>query len=213
MTKKDTTSDKLPFGKFLQISEVLEKKSEEVLSKEVEIASIISGKPIDEVMEMSLGEVNSLVETARRGMSVPKVPLKEYYTINGYEYKLENNVSAWSAGRFIDFSSIGKDGDKPHLLIAVTLTLKGAKYGDKDVQLLAEDIWNHMPAMEALQILDFFTKLSQTFLKITEVYLEGVKTAEPGKTKPKINMKGLMAVTADILRGGDGSSASKELLK
>jgi hypothetical protein len=211
MTKKDITSDSLPFGKFLQISAVLEKKNEDVLSKEVEIASIISGKSIDEVMDMSLGEVNALVDKARRGMQMEKPSLRDNYKINGYEYKLEKNVHSWSAGRFIDFSSVGKDGDKPHLLIAVTLTLKGTKYGDKDVQLLAEDIWNHMPAQEALQILDFFTKLSQTFLKITEVYLEEGQTA-PGR-KMKVNMKGLMAVTADILRGGDGSLASKELLK
>lgn len=207
MAGKNIQLDKLPFGKFMLIQKEFSAEESEILSKEVQITHILTGKSIDEVMDMTINELNSHIDTVKTYLTkAEKSVLKDIYTINDKEYTLEKIVSKWSAGRFIDFSHVGKDKEAPHMLIAVVLTPNGGKYGDIDIQELADDIWNHMDAWEALHILNFFTQLSLAFLKITEVYLESGK-------KRKMTNKDISALLKNLANGGDGSSVLKELQK
>lgn len=198
---KKLVPDVIPFGKFLQLQSALERKDGEVLSKEVEIASILTDKSIDEVMEtFTLTQLTQCVQQAGVLLAIPKSNvLKQVYTVGGAKYSLASQVSQWTSGRFIDFSHVGSTPDNPHLLVAVVLTPLKGKYGDKDIQELAQEVWDTMPAWEALQILDFFTKTSIVFLKIIEGYL-----GENPTMKGKMTNKMVSQLVLASVRGGDG---------
>lgn len=170
----------LPLGTFMQIDAVLETDADE-LDKQVQIVAILSGKPVDEVLNLPLPDYTAMAaETA-----FLREPCKP--SDIGEDWRLEDLVPVAdfkkiTTAQYIDFQAFAKDFPRSlPALLSVFLVPEGKRYNDGyDVAGVQERV-KALPLPDALGLSAFFFARCLNLIAGSLDYLDDVakKTKDP----------------------------------
>lgn len=129
--------------------------------KMIELLSILSDIPYDDIMKLSAADMMKLSkEMAFLTTEVPKTVVKPTLEINGKKYNHILNPTEITAGQFLDYKILiqQKDIDKKMArLIACFTVPDGCNYGEGyDTEELVNLINENVSVVEGQSIVDFF---------------------------------------------------------
>lgn len=106
------------------------------------------------------------------GEPIPETKLQLDYNVNGINYKLDINPSAFTAGQFQDWSSynLGEDKNLKNFL-SVVMIPEGHKYCENyDIEKTKEDMLS-LPMTTVNSIVSFFSALSLKYVDLLRFFL------------------------------------------
>lgn len=162
--------DDITLSELERISLLNEIKLPEDL-KAVELISILSDIPTDEIMKISATDLMKIyTELGFLSTDIPKKVINPIWKFDGNEYYHVLNPQEITTAQFLDYKIIlqRKDIDKQLARLIACFTIpKGCKYSqDYDNEELVNLIYEHMTVVEASSLVDFFT---QQFLAYSEI--------------------------------------------
>ena len=160
--------DELSIKKYRQLIE-LNRDDYEDMEYGMEILSILSDMPVDELLELPLDDFTAMMaQTAFLNQTFEKVDyesLGKTLKINGKEYTLIRKAKDLTAGQYIDYKTYcarDKFMEMLPYIMTVFLIPKGCKYNQGyDIVELANEFDEHMNIPMALGISDFFLHQSK----------------------------------------------------
>ncbi|MGN6439076.1 MAG: hypothetical protein ACTHMM_21210 [Agriterribacter sp.] len=164
---------------FQQILEVQQDKVLNDFQKELKIIQILSTINEDELNSLPITELKPLIKaTDFLGSEIHQVDLKEYYKVNGNEYRLTRDITKINGGQFTDLMNLLQDKEQVnnnlHYIVAILMapvykkgflikTRRVEKYLEKKtLDEIAEDV-KQMSIQDIHSIANFFFALSSHF--------------------------------------------------
>lgn len=153
------------------------------LNLTIQILSVLCDVDEDVIGDLTRSEFGKLAAQSAFLQELPKVKIKDKYTINGKEYTVQFNVQDMTMAQYIDYQTFIKEQDKyMSNILACFLIPKGKKYGDGyNLQEVVNDIENYFSIVDAHSVCFFFTLLFQSLTKVMLTYL--VKKMKKGMKK------------------------------
>lgn len=153
------------------------------LNLTIQILSVLCDVDEDVIGDLTRSEFAELAAQSAFLQELPKVKIKDKYTINGKEYTVQFNVQDMTMAQYIDYQTFIKEQDKyMSNILACFLIPKGKKYGDGyNLQEVVNDIENYFSIVDAHSVCFFFTLLFQSLTKVMLTYL--VKKMKKGMKK------------------------------
>lgn len=153
------------------------------LNLTIQILSVLCDVDEDVIGDLTRSEFAELAAQCAFLQELPKVKIKDKYTINGKEYTVQFNVQDMTMAQYIDYQTFIKEQDKyMSNILACFLIPKGKKYGDGyNLQEVVNDIENYFSIVDAHSVCFFFTLLFQSLTKVMLTYL--VKKMKKGMKK------------------------------
>lgn len=184
----------------------------DVLNANVELISILCDVDEDVISNLTCKEFTKLLNETAWVNDVPKVEIKDKYTINGKKYRLFLELKQMSMSQYIDFRQLSKDIEKnfKQLLACFLIPEPFKKYGDGyDVVDVINDV-GKMSLCDAKSIMVFFSLQFQSLTKAMLTYSmrQMKKTKKAMKTqeeREKIDMAmAELKRTMNLVESGDG---------
>lgn len=162
--------DDITLSELERISLLNEIKLPEDL-KAVELISILSDIPTDEIMKISATDLMKIYgELSFLSTDIPKKVINPIWEFDGNKYYHVLNTQEITTAQFLDYKIIlqRKEIDKQLARLIACFTIpKGCKYSQGyDNEELVNLIYEHMTVVEASSLVDFFT---QQFLAYSEI--------------------------------------------
>lgn len=162
--------DDITLSELERISLLNEIKLPEDL-KAVELISILSDIPTDEIMKISATDLMKIYsELGFLSTDIPKKVINPIWEFDGNKYYHVLNPQEITTAQFLDYKIIlqRKEIDKQLARLIACFTIpKGCKYSQGyDNEELVNLIYEHMTVVEASSLVDFFT---QQFLAYSEI--------------------------------------------
>lgn len=153
------------------------------LNLTIQILSVLCDVDEDAIGDLTRSEFAELAAQCAFLQELPKVKIKDKYTINGKEYTVQFSVQDMTMAQYIDYQTFIKEQDKyMSNILACFLIPKGKKYGDGyNLQEVVNDIENYFSIVDAHSVCFFFTLLFQSLTKVMLTYL--VKKMKKGMKK------------------------------
>lgn len=168
----------LPVGKYLDILAVNEDETLDELDKQVKTIAILADVYEADVLALKLDEYSALaartafLHAEDKGHHI----LAKSYRLGGLELIPTADAQKITAGQFIDFQQLSKDGGFERNLPAVLSCLlvpKGCTYGSGyDIVDVLAAIKAHLSVTDALSLLAFFFASSEALLHSSLTYSE-----------------------------------------
>lgn len=164
----------LPLGKFMELQE-LDFTSMEEIDIQVSIISILNDMTEEDVLELPITDYQRLASLTRFLAKKPehksKIPKK--IKLDGKEYIVINDIKQMTAGQYIDFQNYisQNDGKLLPYILSCFIIPKGEKYGDSDINVVVENIKQHLSVTTALSLSAFFLKRWENLIRSTLTYL------------------------------------------
>lgn len=183
-----------------QWQKIIELSQEELepVDFNIELLSILSGVPSEEIYTYPLTDVQRMINSIAFINTNPnedKVKIKKEYTIAGKKYKLFKKISEITTAQYLDFQSYSRDMNKNiGELLAVFLIPSGLKYNEGyDLEETIEDIKGNdgISVRDAMSLMSFFGKefLVSTLSSLkysltkTQKVMKELKEKDPEKAK------------------------------
>lgn len=138
----------------------------------MEVVSAVSGRSVDNLLEMPIDEFLALRSEAAFAFGdipEPKGKLKKEYILGDMHLVPIKAVDDMTAGQYIDYQNLTKRGDAALVpLLSTLLVPKGCKYGSNyDVAEVHKAIREHLSVTDAGEVLCFFVgRLLRSMLDI-----------------------------------------------
>lgn len=176
MTIIDNYAD-LPVGKYLDILAANERDADD-LDRQVATIAILADATEDDILALPLDEYATLAQKAAFLLDVDKGShaVAKSYRLGGLDLIPVADAAKVTAGQFIDFQQLTKDGGMERNLPAVLSCLlvpKGKTYGTGyDIADVQDAIRRHLSVTDALSLLAFFFASSEALLRRSLTYSE-----------------------------------------
>lgn len=178
----------ITIGVYKELNEILkfERTDDEIMDEvnlSIALLSTLCDADEDEVASLTINDFKALAAQCAFLNEMPKVRIKDKYTINGKEYRVQYNVQDMTMAQYIDYQTFVKERDK-YLsnIIACFLIPKGKKYGDDyNLQEVVDDIEQYFSIVDAHSVCFFFMMLFQSLTKTMLTFL--VKKMKKGMKK------------------------------
>lgn len=122
------------------------------LEGQIEAARILLGVQVDDMTWgefcQELNKLNFLNE------EMPKVIIRETYTLNGRKYETRADLQEFTVARYMDFVNQSKTG-KWERILSTVLVPEGCEYGEYDMDRVYLDILS-MSIVDAYAVFNFF---------------------------------------------------------
>lgn len=153
----------LPLGVYKKIIALDPEDSEGNLK----VVALLEGVDYNEILNAPLAEVKEKVQKLDFLTKKPKKHLvKLKYKLGNKVYKFDCSAKSITTAQFIDFSNTKKEDMTGAL--AIFLIPEGHRYNeDYDLEDAMLDIDKYLSVEEALSICDFFTTLSELYVRRT----------------------------------------------
>lgn len=153
----------LPIGVYKKIIALDPEDSEGNLK----VVALLEGVDYNEILNAPLAEVKEKVQKLDFLTKKPKKHLvKLKYKLGNKVYKFDCSAKSITTAQFIDFSNTKKEDMTGAL--AIFLIPEGHRYNeDYDLEDAMLDIDKYLSVEEALSICDFFTTLSELYVRRT----------------------------------------------
>lgn len=172
---------------FIHIKSILNSDKDEN-SKEFELISVLSGIPIDDLMEMKLSELQGITpKCAFLGEEVIQTQQNiNAIVINGIKYIVCDDLKNFTVAQYVDFQNYPKDEQHLAENLSTFVIPEGKKYAEGyDIVKTIRDFNKFMPISSALSLQNFFTEKLVNCTKDTLHYSLQLMKKELKKTKMK----------------------------
>lgn len=112
-------------------------------------------------------------------MELLPIKIQKVYNINGWRFKVEENITKIKAGQYIDLQYYLVENRTEQILSIFLYPqekkwfgYKTKKYGSYDMEEVQDYLLNNMTINDALELTNFFFQQSISLLKITQQSLE-----------------------------------------
>lgn len=152
---------KLTIGKYLQIVEIVKQEQEE-LTEQMEIISILSDIPVNDLLKMSIPDYKALAsqtEFLRNAPEVDSVPnIPNFYKVGDFTLIPALDAKNITTAQYIDWQSWQKQGeDKMVESLSCLLIPKGCTYGEGyDIEDVQEAIRENFSVLDVVALMAFF---------------------------------------------------------
>lgn len=168
--------NELTVGKYVEIRELLKEEMEDI-DLQVAIISILSDKPVEEIVNLPMTEYSKYAADSNFLINKPnfKPQCPNSIVLNGKKYNVISKVEKLTAGQYIDFNNYMKAKD-PESKLAEVLSIfiipEGKKYNEGyDIEDVQNAIREYMPVSIAIGISFFFRNRSLISLKVMLTFL------------------------------------------
>ena len=157
---------------FAKIKEVFDSKAD-TEDKIISVASIVTGKSVEEILTMPLDEAAPLFARVQNLRTPKKAKAKSKYKIGEWRLRLTDRKKMIVA-QWIDFQSYARDMDKNMVeVLSVVLVPEGKSYNEGyDMEALQRDL-RQMDVEDALGVCFFFRRRYLRLMKRILTYLIG----------------------------------------
>lgn len=159
----------LPVGKYIDILRANEGDADE-LDKQVATIAILTDKTEAEILALPLADYAELAAASAflRSPDKSRHAVAKTYHLGALELIPSADAAKITAGQFIDFQTLTKDGGLDQRLpeiLSCLLVPKGKTYGTGyDIADVQASIRAHLPVSDALALLAFFLTSSEKLL-------------------------------------------------
>lgn len=182
----------------------------DVIDSNAELLAVLCDCSVDDILNLSTSDFSKLLSEITFIKNMPKVDIKDKYTLNGKKYELFLSMKNMTVAQYIDFQTYIKDREKYFKqLLSVFIIPKGKKYNeDYDVEEVINDIGNYLSVVDANSIMFFFVLLYQSSTKVILNYL--IKTLKKNKKMTQAERekteKAIIELkkAQDLFRNGNG---------
>lgn len=138
----------------------------DLINKEIAIIATLADVDEDVIADLTHSEFVRLSKQCNFISQMPKVDIRENYTLNGKKYNVFRDIQNMTMSQYVDFQLLYKDREKNFKkLLACFLIPAGKQYGEYNVAEVIEDIGNHLSITDANSILFFFVIAFQSLIK------------------------------------------------
>lgn len=163
--------DDITIEVFQQIQNVVVEEGEEVLDKNIKIASILYDCDPEVFYNISIDELGEVIKSIDFLSKPPKFNLKRKYVVNGHKYLLEPNINKFSVGQYMDYQNYLKmEKNNTHLLLSVFLIPEG--YDKYNIGYDMKTVLNDMRKMSILDVNGITSFFSVAFAASFKVILQ-----------------------------------------
>lgn len=164
----------LSINQFLNISEYMKLDNE--AEKRLLILSELQGIPREKLERMLLVDMLQMYASSIEFLSAPiTTQWKHKIKINGKTYYPAFSFAEWSAGQFISFENLAKEGlSSMPIVMAIMLREKKGEYlNEAEIMERAEVFGKHMSIEDAYPLYLFFSIVIVKLENDTQAYLAG----------------------------------------
>ena len=205
--------DKLPIGKYMDITSIVNDTSRSELDRQVQMLSVLSGMDEDDILNAPITDFTEMSRKARFLESPPQTrpEIQDAYDVGSFRLLPVRDARKMTTAQYIDFQSFGRDASG-HIveMLSCLLVPEGCRYNDGyDVLDVQAAIREHMCCVDALAVYAFFldSLLASMRNTLTSCRRE-LKTVPMEETKRK-ELQTRIAEALKVLRSaGAGSPAS-----
>lgn len=149
--------ESMKYATFLDITKVCENATDDT-DRTVRVLSLLTGKTVDELLNLEIGEYQRLAQSAQfLGNKPTNVPVRSEYKLGKLTLVPTLMVKKMTAGQYIDFQGFLKEDGHDFELLSCLLVPKGHKYLDgyeiEDVQAALKA---HLLTRDAIALRSFF---------------------------------------------------------
>ncbi len=173
MTWEDITIKQ--FNKLTKVVETHQKNADsDQITYAVELVSACTNKSVQECLDMPFNELKHFCDDLSFMEDKPKGRLNPSVTINGTTYVVSLKVKDITTAQYIDYTeTLKNDPENIALMCAIFCIPKGHAYNEGyDVMELAQEFYEHFKIVDAIGISFFFTKLLQSYVRVTLSFLK-----------------------------------------
>lgn len=168
--------EEVPIKIYDKIVEVSNDEDLSPMQKNIEIISLLSNIPSDEIWNMDINEVKKLSIKASfiNEFDFDKNKKPKSVTINNMKCTIKYNLNDFSFAQFQDFQTFYQMGTDKYMqnILATIIIPDGKKYGDGyDLDEFTECLYNEMSITDSQRVMFFFTKSLLLSLNHTRTYL------------------------------------------
>ena len=180
-----TSYKEMTLQMYEHLSKIAESDTEDI-EKQIQMASVLTGKSVKEVEDLPISEYHSLAKKTVFLMREPAVEQIKSNTvkINERVYVITNDVTKITTAQYIDFQEYMKQGKNLANVLSTLLVPKGEKYGEADFLEVKKDI-ERLPICTALGLYAFFLKRFAKLIANTLHCSMPALKSEEEKTKAK----------------------------
>lgn len=199
MELKKKNWSQITISDYMELQEIV--KREDAVDVEVGIVALLCGVDEDEIGKLPIPEYQRLRRDSQFISTFPEVKGKapKSITINDMKYEVISDVSKLTTAQYIDFQTYLKMNDMEKYLpniLTIFIIPKGCKYGDEDYNIddLAKDIKEYLPAVTAFEMCGFFLTAFLNSIDATVTYLESKMKKKLRKAKTEEEKKKIQEI-------------------
>ena len=149
--------DSMKYATFLEIVKVCENATDDT-DRTAGVLSVLTGKTVDELLSLQIGEYERLVQLAQFiGTEPAIVPVKSEYQLGDMTLVPTMKVKKMTAGQYIDFQGFLKEEGKDFELLSCLMVPKGCKYLEGyDIEDVQTTLKAHLLTRDAIALKSFF---------------------------------------------------------
>ena len=200
--------NRLTIGQFMDIQEISNNDSLEDIDKQVQILSVLTGMPEEEILHLPITEYKTLV--ARSAFldpeNIPYHPIAKRYLVGGFELIPVKDFRKVETCQYVDFQAYAPDLNKYMVeFLSVILVPKGHRYNEGyDILDVQKAIREEMSVSDGVSLSAFFlTSLRQSIansLNYSKRMAKGIKD----KMKREEIMRKIQEQETLLETSGDG---------
>lgn len=201
----------LPIGKYQEMVRVCDDEKLSAVDRNVELLSILSDKPVDEIMDMPITDVEIMMNQA--AFFASPLPQSKGYAV-AKKYKIGDMVliptsdaKKMNVAQYVDFQTFSKEPTKYLVeLLSCFLVPEGKRYNqDYDIVQVQELLRDNLSIWDANEITAFF--LRKSLLSIRATLISSIWMLRRMKPTMKTRRAIVQArASLSLLRNGDGLS-------
>lgn len=200
--------ESVPLKVYDEIVKVTNNEDLSPMQKNIEVISLLSNIPSEEIWNMDINKVKKLSIKASfiNEFDFDRNNKPKSLTINNMKCTIKYNLNDFSFAQFQDFQTFYQMGTDKYLqnILATIIIPDGKKYGDGyDLDEFTEHLYNEISITDAQTVMFFFTKSLLHSLDHTRTYLisqmkKEVKKMENSEKKKEL-MKQIKHITGTIV--------------
>lgn len=200
--------EEVPLKVYDEIVKVTNNEDLSPMQKNIEVISLLSNIPSEEIWNMDINKVKKLSIKASfiNEFDFDRNNKPKSLTINNMKCTIKYNLNDFSFAQFQDFQTFYQMGTDKYMqnILATIIIPDGKKYGDGyDLDEFTEHLYNEISITDAQTVMFFFTKSLLHSLDHTRTYLisqmkKEVKKMENSEKKKEL-MKQIKYITGTIV--------------
>lgn len=175
--EKPVTWEDITIGQYNRLNEVITGEFDKEYMRLMNIMSITSGKPVDELLETPVNLLDQKIKLYTGFIHEQPKPKMDYgtYQVGGRKFRIQFDIKKISTAQYIDLTNVFEHyPDNVSKIISRLLIPAKGSYNDGSYTLdeLETQIENEFKIVYALGIAFFFNSLYQALLKATQTSSE-----------------------------------------
>lgn len=201
--------NRLTLGQYIEIQEISKDESLEDIDRQVQILSVLTGMPSEEILHLPINEYKELVVKSQflNPENITYHPIAKKYILGKFELIPCRDYRKLETGQYIDFQTYAPDLDRYLVeFLSVILVPKGHRYNDGyDILEVQRAIREEMSVSDGVSLAGFFLTWCRKSIVDSLNYSKRMAMGIKDKTRREEMLKRIEEQERLLETDGDGS--------